>query len=88
MLYPLMLDLIRWAKRSECLWFDMGGIPLNSASSDDPRAGNADFKRRFSKIDAQVGSEGVLEPHSGRVRLAAGVRSLANLRNSIRSRER
>lgn len=68
MMYPLMWDLIRWAKAQGCSWFDMGGaIPADA--KDDPRLGISDFKRRFSKQMVAVGSEWELEPHPRRARL-------------------
>jgi hypothetical protein len=79
MMYPLMWDLIQWAKHGGCRWFDMGGTLPESATNDDPRAGIDGFKRRFSKEVAKVGAEWVLEPRPGRSRLAAGIRSLGSI---------
>lgn len=80
MAYPLMWDLVRWARSGGCRWFDMGGVtPQAEARADDPRAGIADFKRRFSKREVQVGAEWVLEPRTMNVRLANLVRRAAAL---------
>jgi len=76
MMYPLMWDLVRWAKAQGCGWFDMGGaVPADAR--DDPRAGISDFKRRFSKVEAAVGAEWEYEPHPARAALARGLRSAA-----------
>jgi hypothetical protein len=78
MMYPLMWDLVQWAKHAGCRWFDMGGALPESATGDDPRAGIDGFKRRFSKEVVTVGSEWVLEPHPSRARLAAGIRAMGS----------
>lgn len=72
MMYPLMWDLVRWAKRQGCSWFDMGGAVPTDAK-DDPRLGISDFKRRFSKEMVAVGAEWSYEPHPTRARIARGV---------------
>ena len=76
MMYPLMWDLICWAQRSGCRWFNMGGSLPDTVQEHDPRAGIDGFKRRFSKQVEQVGDEWVLEPHPLRARAAATVRTL------------
>jgi hypothetical protein len=69
MMYPLMWDLIRWAKAQGCTWFDMGGaVPADAR--DDPRVGISDFKRRFSKEMVAVGAEWEFEPHPARAAVA------------------
>jgi len=78
MMYPLVWDLVQWAKRNGCRWFDLGGALPRSATDDDPRAGIDGFKRRFSKEIVTVGSEWVYEPHPVRARFAAGVRAIGN----------
>jgi hypothetical protein len=76
MMYPLMWDLIRWAKQQGCSWFDMGGaVPADA--KDDPRLGISDFKRRFSKEMVAVGAEWEFEPHPGRAAIARTLRSVA-----------
>lgn len=72
MMYPLMWDLIRWAKQQGCSWFDMGGA-VPAESKNDKRLGISDFKRRFSKEMVAVGAEWSYEPHPTRARLARGV---------------
>mgnify|MGYP001186336072 CR=1 FL=1 len=78
MMYPLMWELIKWAKRNGCRWFDLGGALPQSATDDDPRAGIDGFKRRFSKEIVTVGSEWVYEPHPVRARFAADIRTIGN----------
>lgn len=70
MMYPIMWDLIRWARSSGCAWFDMGGVTVHERASDDPRAGISEFKRRFSKEVVPVGMEWEYEPRPRRARLA------------------
>lgn len=80
MMYPLMWDLIRWAKQQGCAWFDMGGA-IEAGATDDPRAGISDFKRRFSKVMVEVGAEWEYEPHPARAALARLTRAaLSRLR--------
>jgi hypothetical protein len=82
MMYPLMWDLIRWAKRSGCTWFDMGGMVAEGSSATDPRAGISDFKRRFSKEPATVGMEWEFVPRPRRERIA---RALQRMMRGFRS---
>jgi len=60
--YPLMWDLIVWAKRAGATWFDFGGVTAGTAGSGDPLGGISDFKRLFSKEIAEVAEDWVLEP--------------------------
>jgi hypothetical protein len=83
MMYPLMWDLIRWAKASGCSWFDMGGVTAEGRAADDPRAGISEFKRRFSKEVASVGMEWEYEPHPARARVA---RTITTVIRSLRGR--
>jgi hypothetical protein len=85
--YPLMWDLMSWAKRGGARWFDLGGVTTGHKNDDsDPLGGISDFKRLFSEEVARVGSEWVLHPGTIRVRLAdaarAGMRLLARVRAS------
>ena len=74
MAYPLMWDLIQWARRGGCRWFDMGGARLTTDTRPDARAGIAEFKRRFSKVEATVGVEWAFEPSPRRARFADALR--------------
>lgn len=69
--YPLMWDLIVWAKREGATWFDFGGVTPGTAGSGDPVGGISDFKRLFSKETAEVADEWVLEPRKFLARVAA-----------------
>lgn len=86
MMYPLMWELVQWAKRNGCRWFDMGGALPQSATNDDLRAGIDGFKRRFSKEIVTVGSEWVYKPHPVRTGIAAGVRAIGG--HLLRGRSR
>ncbi|MDB5309381.1 MAG: Methicillin resistance protein [Gemmataceae bacterium] len=82
--YPLIWDLVCWAKRNGATWFDLGGITQGHFGSDDPLGGISDFKRYFSKNVVPVGGEWILEPRWLRSRAAraisAGAAWLSGLR--------
>jgi GNAT acetyltransferase-like protein len=69
-LYPVLWDLIVWAKREGAQWFDFGGITQGSAGSADALGGISDFKRGFSKQEIDFGEEWVLEPSPAKARIA------------------
>ena len=77
--YPLMWDLIVWAKRAGATWFDFGGVTAGTAGSGDPLGGISDFKRLFGKETAEVAEDWVLEPRKFVARLAGLVGSAARL---------
>ena len=77
LMYPLIWDLVRWAKQQGCQWFDMGGVTLTTQADGDPLGGISDFKRRFSKTVVAVGAEWVLEPHPRRAALVRGLGRVA-----------
>ncbi len=60
--YPLVWDLICWAKRHGAQYLDLGGVSKGSLTDDDPLGGISDFKRYFSTNRVAVGAEWVLEP--------------------------
>jgi len=68
--YPLMWDLITWAKRAGATWFDFGGVTAGTTGSGDPLGGISDFKRLFAKEMAEVAEDWVLEPRKVVARLA------------------
>ncbi len=71
MAYPLMWDLITWAKRVGATWFDFGGVSEEApAEGDDPLRGISEFKRYFSRELVTVADEWVYEPSSMRARAA------------------
>lgn len=58
MTYPLMWDLIAWARRTGASWFDLGGVTAGTLGDTDDRLGGiSDFKRTFSKNVVEVGEE-------------------------------
>jgi CelD/BcsL family acetyltransferase involved in cellulose biosynthesis len=67
--YPLLWELIVWARREGATWFDLGGVTL-ADSGTDPLGGISNFKRYFSRNVEEVGEEWILEPHPARARLA------------------
>ncbi|HYS20649.1 MAG TPA: GNAT family N-acetyltransferase [Gemmatimonadales bacterium] len=69
--YPLVWDLIKWAKQTGATWFDFGGVTAGSAGSGDPLGGISDFKRFFSEQVADVAEDWVLELRPLPARLAA-----------------
>ena len=69
--YPLIWDLVSWAKRIGATWFDFGGVTDGSVGdAGDPLGGISDFKRFFSREVATVADEWVFEPRSVRARAA------------------
>ena len=90
--YPLLWDLMVWAKRSGARWFDLGGVTrgsrVDAATAEapgaaDPLAGISDFKRFFTSTLAEVGEEWVLEPDTIRARLARAVHRRLSGRASV-----
>ena len=75
--YPLMRDLIVWAKRAGATWFDCSGVTAGPAGSGDPLGGVSDFKRMFTKQTTDVAEDWVLEPRKVMARLAALVSTSA-----------
>lgn len=71
LVYPLLWDLMSWARREGAVWFDMGGVTLGTdASPDDPLGGISDFKRFFSEEMVEVTEEWSLAGRSMLARLA------------------
>jgi Acetyltransferase (GNAT) domain len=65
LMYPLLWDLIRWARDNGAQWFDMGGVTAGSfGDGQDALGGISDFKRRFSDDVIDVAEEWVLVPAS------------------------
>lgn len=83
MAYPLIWDLVTWARRSRAAWFDFGGVTRPEPGADDALAGISEFKRSFSRQIEEVGSEFVLEVTPVRSAVAravgTGVRALRSL---------
>ena len=77
LLYPLLWDLILWAKRSGARVFDFGGVTAGSMTSGDPLGGISDFKRYFTSTQLQVGAEWSYEPRPGRAHAARMMKSAA-----------
>jgi len=67
--YPLVWDLVLWAKREGASWFDLGGVTVGDSAADRLK-GISDFKRYFSRTVEEVSEEWVLEPHPAKTRLA------------------
>jgi hypothetical protein len=69
--YPLMWDLVTWAKRVGATWFDFGGVTDGiEGDADDPLSGISAFKRYFSHEVVTVSDEWIYEPSSVRARAA------------------
>jgi hypothetical protein len=83
--YPLLWELIVWARREGASWFDLGGVTL-SDSADDPLSGISNFKRYFSRNVEEVGEEWILEPHPARMRLASQLGRMAGYVTRLRRR--
>jgi hypothetical protein len=83
--YPLLWDLIAWARDLGASWFDYGGVP-----ADDVDAAHleriSDFKRRFEKQSVRVAEEWVLTPHPARAAVASAVSRAASVLSRRRTR--
>ena len=79
LMYPLLWDLILWAKQGGARRFDFGGVTTTAPDQDDPLRGISDFKRSFSGELARVGAEWCLEPRPVRARAARAVSSLSRM---------
>lgn len=73
LMYVLLWDLIRWARRIGVRRFDFGGITGGTLESEDQLGGISDFKRHFSQDQVRVGAEWVLEPRRGRASAARAI---------------
>jgi hypothetical protein len=86
--YPLLWELILWAKREGAAWFDLGGVTLEDSPQQALR-GISDFKRFFSRNVEEVGEEWSLEPHPQRTRLAdflgSVVRKVGHWRDNLKA---
>ena len=72
--YPLLWDIILWAKRNGMSWFDLGGVTRGNLGDDaDPLGGISDFKRYFTRDLAAIGDDWVLESSTMRARIARAV---------------
>jgi hypothetical protein len=70
LMYPVVWDLMRWARSEGARWFDFGGITMGSHESADPLGGISDFKRYFTGQVAHVGAEWSFEPRRLQARAA------------------
>jgi Acetyltransferase (GNAT) domain len=82
--YPLLWDLISWAKAQGAAWFDLGGVTSgHHEDGADPLGGISDFKRFFSEEVVNVSEEWVLAPHSWRSKLAQHIHRRLGWLNTI-----
>lgn len=79
LLYPLLWDMICWARTNGAKYFDLGGVTPGSQDSDDPLGGISDFKRYFTNQLVDVGGEWAFEPRPMRARAARIVKSASRL---------
>ena len=88
MAYPLVWDLMCWARRHGALYLDLGGVSDGHLDDGDPLGGISDFKRYFSQQRVSVGAEWVCEPHpvpaAAARMVGASVTSLRRLRDAVR----
>jgi hypothetical protein len=85
--YPLLWDLIAWAKGLGVGWFDFGGVTAGSHDTNDGKLGGiSDFKRFFSQSIVAVGEEWQLDPHPTRAAIALAISRSASW--IARSRDR
>jgi hypothetical protein len=79
LMYPVVWDLIRWARQHGARHFDFGGVTMGNHDSEDRLGGISDFKRYFSGIVVPVGAEWVLEPRPVQARAARVVSATSTL---------
>lgn len=82
--YPLLWDLIAWARDNGASWFDYGGVPKADSEGEERLGRISDFKRRFEKTSVHVADEWVLVPHPVRSALAAGISRAADALKRVR----
>jgi hypothetical protein len=88
--YPLLWDLISWARDTGAVWFDYGGVPAHDSEGEARLGRISDFKRRFEKNMLHVSDEWALTPHPARAaaaRLVTGAVKLLRRRGNRRSSE-
>jgi lipid II:glycine glycyltransferase (peptidoglycan interpeptide bridge formation enzyme) len=85
--YPLIWDLMLWARRQGAAWFDFGGVTAGSHGTADRLGGISDFKRHFTETVVELGGEWVLQPRPARAWVAglvsAGAARLSRLRPTV-----
>lgn len=86
LLYPLIWDLIVWAKRSGAKFFDFGGVSAGTLASEDPLGGISDFKRYFTPRLVQVGAEWAYEPRPRRAQAARMMKSASTMLSRMLAR--
>jgi Acetyltransferase (GNAT) domain len=86
MMYPLLWDLIRWAKGNGARFFDLGGVTAGSLDSADRLGGISDFKRYFSQHAVQVGAEWSYEPRPMQAQAARMVKSASSILSRVLAR--
>jgi hypothetical protein len=83
--YPVVWDLLTWAKDRGADYFDFGGISEGTAGSEDAVGGISDFKRYFSTNVVDVGDDLCFEPNRFS---AAAARVVSRVSSLIRGRPR
>ncbi len=84
--YLPVWEMIRWSKATGAAWFDMGGVTLEG-TVNDPLEGISTFKRSFSRLTAEVGSEWALEPAPAKARIASALsKGASRLRSLMKKR--
>lgn len=86
MMYPLLWDLIRWAKRNGSRFFDLGGVTAGGLESEDRLGGISDFKRFFSEQVVQVGAEWSYEPRPMQAQAARMMKSASSILSRVLAR--
>jgi hypothetical protein len=67
--YPLLWDLILWARQGGAEWFDFGGVTIGN-HPDDQLQGISRFKGFFSRTVEEVSEEWTIEPNPYRAFIA------------------
>ena len=86
LVYPVLWDLILWAKRNDARFFDLGGVTDGGLDSGDPLGGISDFKRYFSDRVVHVGSEWSFEPRPMQAQAARMMKSASSILSRVLAR--
>ena len=88
LMYPVVWDLICWARANGARHFDFGGVTPGNQHGADPLGGISDFKRYFSRHLEAVGAEWSLEPRPMQAHAARFVSSASSWMSRVVSRSR
>lgn len=82
LMYPVIWELLRWARDTGTIWFDFGGVTGGTSESEnDPVGGISEFKRNFGGDELVIGEEWHFDTAPLRQRLVRSVDRMLALLN-------